>query len=155
MKVSAICGVYFLILSCAIEEDGADVRAGEQVLHVVAELGQLHDLALVLGVHGVELFVHALELFVRALELLVGRQELLVGGLELLVRGLELLGRRLQVLFGVDELRLESAHLLARQLGELELGFEIGALESSLVSKVMRTCGIVPPRCWTRRTVMW
>ena len=68
-----------------VEEDGADLRARQEVVHVVRQLGELRDLALVLGVDGVELLVDALELFVGALQLLVRRQELLVGRLQLLV----------------------------------------------------------------------
>ena len=62
-----------------VEEDRADVGARQQVVHVVGELGQLGDLALVLGVDRVELLVDALQLLVRALQLLVGRLQLFVG----------------------------------------------------------------------------
>ena len=71
LKLSAICGVNLRIRSCAVEEDRADLGARQQVVHVVGELGQLGDLALVLGVDRVELLVDALELLVRALQLLV------------------------------------------------------------------------------------
>jgi hypothetical protein len=78
-----------------VEEDGAHLGAGQEVVHVVGELGQLGDLALVLGIDRVQLLVDALQLLVRALQLLVGRLQLLVGGLQLLVAGLALLDGRL------------------------------------------------------------
>src|SRR6185503_12204225 len=51
----------------AIEEDGSDLGAGEQIVHVVRQLGELSDLLLVFGVDRVELLIDALELFVGAL----------------------------------------------------------------------------------------
>ena len=43
-----------------VQKHRTNVGAGEEVLHVVAQLGQIADLALVLGVDGVELLVDAL-----------------------------------------------------------------------------------------------
>ena len=61
-----------------VEKDRPDLGARQQVVHVVRELGQLRDLALILGVDGVELLVDALQFLVRALQLLVRGLQLLV-----------------------------------------------------------------------------
>ena len=95
-----------------VEEEHADVDAVQQVVEVVGELGELRDLALVLGVDRVELLVDRVQLLVGALQLLVRGDELLVRGLELLVRRLELLDGRLQVLPGEAQLRLQRVHVL-------------------------------------------
>ena len=105
----------------AVEEDRADVGAGQEVVHVVGELGQLGDLALVLGVDRVELLVDALQLLVRALELFVRRLQLLVRGLELLVARFELLDRSLEAFFGGAQLGLERGELPLRYLIDVDL----------------------------------
>lgn len=94
-------------LQIGVEEDAADVRAGQEVVEVVVELDELLNLLLVLGVDGVKLLVDRLELFVGALELLVRGQQLLVGGLELLVGGLQLLNGGLKALAGELQLLLQ------------------------------------------------
>ncbi len=96
LKLSRDLRREFPDLELPVEEDGADVRARQEVVHVVGELGEIGDLPLVLRVHRVELLVDALELLVRALQLLVGGEELFVRRLQLFVARLELLGRRLQ-----------------------------------------------------------
>ncbi len=108
-----------------IEEDRADLGAGQEVVHVVRQERQLRDLPLVLGVDRVELLVDALELLVRALQLFVRGLELLVRSLELFVGALQLLDRGLQVLLRVTELRLERGDLLARDLIQIDLGLRL------------------------------
>ena len=92
--------------------------AVEQVLHVVAGLGQVVHLGLELGVDRLQLLVErlhfllgGLQLLVGALQLLVGGLQLFVGGLEFLVRGLQLLDRGLQRLLDVLQLALQFRSL--------------------------------------------
>src|SRR2546427_9406720 len=98
----------------AAEHDDRYVDAGEQVVQVVVELGELDISVLQLLVHGGELFVdrlelllRGLELLIRALQFLVARQELLVGRLQLLVVRFALFDDRLQKLLGRRELLAE------------------------------------------------
>ena len=105
----------------SVEEDRADVGAGQQVVHVVGQLGQLGDLPLVLGVDRVELLVDALQLFVRALQLFVRRLQLLVRGLQLLVARLELFDGRLQAFLRRSQLGFECRELLLRDLIDVDL----------------------------------
>ena len=80
------------------------ISAGEQVVDVVVEPGELGVtiLELLVGrgqllVDRLQLLFRGLQLFVRALQLLVGREYFLVGRFELLVRRILIFDRRLQV----------------------------------------------------------
>ena len=105
----------------AVKEDRADLRAGQQIVHVVGQLGQLRDLALVLGVDGVQLLVHALEFLVGALQLLVRRLQFFVRGLQFLVARFELFDRRLEALLRRSQFSFERGQLLLRDLVDVNL----------------------------------
>ena len=83
-----------------VQEHGGDVRAVEQVLHVVVGAGQLVHLGLQLGVDRLQLLVQGLHLLLGGGQLLVGGLQFLVGGLQLLVGGLELFLGGLHLLAG-------------------------------------------------------
>ena len=68
-----------------IEEQRADIGRGGEVLEVAVRGGQVLQLALQLGVDGVQLLVDRLELLAAGLQLLGGGAVFLVGGLQLLV----------------------------------------------------------------------
>ena len=105
----------------AVKEDRADLGAGQQVVHVVGQLGQLGDLALVLGVDGVELLVHALQFLVGALQLLVRRLQFFVRRLQFLVARFELFDRGLQAFLRRSQFRFERGQLLLRHLVDVDL----------------------------------
>ena len=97
-----------------VQKQGGDVRAVEQVLHVVVRPGQLVHLGLQLVVDRLQLFVQGLHLFlgggqllVGGLEFLVGGLQFLVGGFELFLGGLHLFAGGLQLLAGLLELLLQ------------------------------------------------
>ena len=112
---SVAAGVNRAMRSLMVEEEGADSRAGEQVVHVVVGPRKVGHLGLELAVDGAQLLVDGLQLFLGGLQLLVGglellvdRLHLLVGGLELLVGGLHLLEGGLKVFLLGPELALEG-----------------------------------------------
>ena len=80
-----------------VQEQGRDVRAFEQVLHVVAGLRQLVHLGLQLGVERLEFLVQGLHLLLRGGEFLVGGLQLFIRGLQFLVGGPEFLLRGLHL----------------------------------------------------------
>ena len=102
-----------------IEEQRVDLRAQQEVVHVVGQLGQLVDLLLELGVDGVQLLVDRVQLLVDRVQLLVAGEQFFVGRLQLLVADLELFDRRMQVLLGLTQLRLERVEVVARRLIEI------------------------------------
>ena len=100
----------------AVDEDGGDAGALEEVLEVAVGAVELFQLFLQLGVDRLQLLVDRLQLLLGGLELLVGRlqllvhrQELLVGGDQLLVRALQLFQGRLEVVLGGPQLGLQPA----------------------------------------------
>ena len=106
-----------------VQKQGGDVRAVEQVLHVVVGPRQLVHLGLQLGVDRLQLLVQRLHLFLGGGQLLVGGLQLLVGGLQLLVGGFEFFLRGLHLLAGGLQLLAELLEFLL-QLGTLALPAE-------------------------------
>ena len=103
----------------AVEEDGGDVGAVEQVLHVAVDQRQVVHFRLQLGVDRVQLFVERLHLFLRGGQLLVGRLQFLIGRLQFLVGRFEFLARGLHfVAHGLDFIaRLRQLLLQLQHLG--------------------------------------
>ncbi len=103
----------------AIEEQRAHFGRRRQVLEVAVGGRDAFELALHLGVDGVELLVDGLQLFLRGFQFLRGRAVLLVHGLQLLVGGAQILDGGFVVVaagderfLGGPELGVEAAHLV-------------------------------------------
>jgi len=88
-----------------VQEQGRNVRAIEQVLHVVVDVREFVHFGLQFVVDRLQFLVHGLHLFFRGgqffvggLEFLVGGLHFLVGGFEFFLRGLHFLANRLHFL---------------------------------------------------------
>ena len=100
LMIFVACGGEPPHVEVVVQKQGGDVRAVEQVLHVVAGPRQLVHLGLQLGVDGLQFLVHRLHLLLGGGEFLVGGLQFLVGGLQFLVGGPEFLLRGLHLLVG-------------------------------------------------------
>lgn len=67
-----------------VHEHGGNVRAVQQILHIVVRLGNIFDLLLQLRINRDQLLIQRLQFFLR-------RRELLVSALQFFIRGLQLL----------------------------------------------------------------
>ncbi len=99
----------------AVDEQGGDVRRGDQVLQVVVDLAGFVDLGLEFEVDRGELFVDRLQLFLAGFLFLGGRTQLFVDRLQFLVRGAQFVAGGFRVLHGHLQLFL----------GPLQFGFQL------------------------------
>ena len=95
-----------------IDENGADVGAGQQVVHVIVGPREAEDFGLEFGVDRIEFLVERLQLLLGGLEFFVGRLQFFVDGLHFLVGGLEFLAGALQLFVGAAEVFLLGLQLL-------------------------------------------
>ncbi len=112
-------------MEVAADDEDRQIRAHQQVDHVIVEVVQFLVAVLQLLVDGRQFLVHRLKLFlggfqffVRALQFFVAGKDFFVGGAQLLARRILLFDHRLQVFMRRDKLLLQ-----ARQLVDIRLAF--------------------------------